>query len=48
MLASINLEHMCHLIHQSFSIPIHFLTPDNSILLELEYLGVPFEVLEYS
>ncbi|MFY4674995.1 helix-turn-helix domain-containing protein [Bacillus anthracis] len=34
MAISIDLKYVCHLIHQSFSIPIHFLTPNNHILFE--------------
>lgn len=34
MATSIDLKYVCHLIHQSFSIPIHFLTPSNHIVFE--------------
>lgn len=34
MVTSIDLKYVCHLIHQSFSIPIHFLTTNNHNLFE--------------
>ncbi|PGT53078.1 AraC family transcriptional regulator [Bacillus cereus] len=34
MATSIDLKYVCHLIHQSFSIPIHFLTTNNHISFE--------------
>jgi AraC-like DNA-binding protein len=34
MVTSIDLKYVCHLIHQSFLIPIHFLTTNNHILFE--------------
>lgn len=34
MVTSIDLKYVCHLIHQSFSIPIHFFTTNNHISFE--------------